>query len=371
MRFLPCDINSWNPGWISAASFGAVTDSTGKVDSTIPWQNALNACPSGGVVYGTNGQYNISAPLVIPPGVTVIGFSRSLGIPVGNYGVGGLPLQGMIFAPTSQFSGSEVLLLEQNASVQYGGQILRNFTINGANLPASAVYGIFAGAVAAVTMREITIVNMTSDGLHAAASGSSPPDFWDVAFCKFSSNTGNGISVNGLADSWFLDCEATGNQLNGWNVQAGNNTKFISCKGEGNTEAGWLFNNSAGFGGFVESMLITAESNQQDGILVTGSGTGTYIFGNSKSRFDGGNSGSGGGGYAGMRIASFAGTVIVNGLTVGTQVSPACPEYGISLTSDAGAYVSLSSVFAAGATAGLNNDATVTTLKEDTSVTFV
>ncbi|MBR7825760.1 hypothetical protein KDK95_05530 [Actinospica sp. MGRD01-02] len=63
--------------WLNAmdAPFSAVGNGTS--DDTAAIQAALNAAPLGGVVYLPAGQYATSAPLIIPPQVTLRGSHSS------------------------------------------------------------------------------------------------------------------------------------------------------------------------------------------------------------------------------------------------------------------------------------------------------
>lgn len=333
----------WN-AWNSVFSGGA--DPTGVTDSTAALNAMMNAAPPGTEcklppIYYDAGSwfqavYAVTGDITVPNGVALDGNTRALGIPVGDYGNGGLPLYGPLIQPTNTFSGNQVIELASSTTLQYGGQQLRRFTIDGSKLPAGAVWGIHAFGVAAVTLFEVSVDGMTADGLHAAAGSSGPPpDFWDVKFCKFSSCVGQGVYINGLADAWWLEVECTANQDNGWSIVNCNNTRFMSCKAEGNTLAGFAPYSNAGFAGDLKFTACTTEENAQDGFYITGAsgGEGLYSFMSCRSTNDGSNTGSGGGGFAGLRANSFGGTVKVTDFTAQKGTSGLYPQYGVSVTS--------------------------------------
>jgi hypothetical protein len=331
--------NAWN------TAFSGGADPTASTDSTAALNAMMNAAPPGTVcklppIYYDSGSwfqavYAVTSPVTIANLAGLDGDSRALGIPVGDYGNGGLQLVGPLIQPTSAFSGDQVIELESSTTLQYGGQQLRRFTIDGSQLSPGAVWGIHAFGVAAVTMFEVSVSGMTSDGLHAAAGSSGPPpDFWDVKFCKFSSCVGQGVYVDGLADAWWLECECTANQDNGWSIINCNNSRFMSCKAEGNTLAGFAPYSNTGFTGDLKFTACTTEENAQDGFYITGAsgGEGIYTLMSCRSINDGSNTGSGGGGYAGMRAASFGGTLLASDFVVQKGASGLYPQYGVSVT---------------------------------------
>jgi hypothetical protein len=384
----PADVNNLNDvvagmggyfnAWNTAFSGGA--DPTASTDSAPALNAMLSAAPVGApcflppIYYNGSAweqaKYKINSTVTVPPGVNWYGNSRALGIPVGDYGIGGLPLYGALIQPSGTFSDDMAIELEYNTGTQYGGQQLRGFTVDGSNLPAGAVWGIHAFAVAAVTLREMSVYSMTSDGLHAAAGGSGgPPDFWDVAFCKFSDCVGNGVYIDGMADGWWLEVECTANQDNGWSIINCNNSRFLACKAEGNTLAGFAPYSVAGFTGDLKFTACTCEENAQDGFYITGDsgGDGIYTLMSCKSVDDGSNTGSGGGGFAGIRANAFSGTVIVSDF-VAQQGPDTNPQYGVSVTNTN--YFRIDNSVLSGYTAPFHNGGGNTTLLVGRGVGF-
>ncbi|MFE2046883.1 glycosyl hydrolase family 28-related protein, partial [Streptomyces sp. NPDC059477] len=62
--------------WLNVRDYGAAGDNV--TDDTAAIQAALAACPMGGVVYLPVGAYRTSAPLTIPPAVTLQGTHTNL-----------------------------------------------------------------------------------------------------------------------------------------------------------------------------------------------------------------------------------------------------------------------------------------------------
>lgn len=58
-------------GWYSVADYGAAPD--GATDATLAIQEAIDACPAGGVVYVPSGLYLLNAPLLIAKAITFVG----------------------------------------------------------------------------------------------------------------------------------------------------------------------------------------------------------------------------------------------------------------------------------------------------------
>src|SRR6185437_4012864 len=121
------------------AAYSGGADPSGTADSTAALNAALSAASPGQVVTGPAGVYKTTAPLVVPNGVGLqFAATRAMGIPIGNYGLGGMALAGAVIRPSPAFSGAAVISLLGSAS-QGGGQNLRNITIDGTTLPAGAV----------------------------------------------------------------------------------------------------------------------------------------------------------------------------------------------------------------------------------------
>lgn len=257
---------------------------SGISDETLGIQEQLNYANPGDVLQLQPRTYYTSSPIVIPNNVALVSPARGMGIPIGNYGVSGLPVTGTIIKPLASFSGSAVILMQDNGS-QCGGQQIRGITIDCSSLPSgNTVHGIQSvGAIAGVTMRDLLVYGGSAaggNGLDAQkGAGVNNPDFWDVTHCKFSGFKGMGAHLVALADSYFLACESTGNTGDCWNITNGSNCRYLGSKAEGST-AGWGWNLIGTWGstGYAEHVCSTASSNSSGDFQVSGTGTGTYYF---------------------------------------------------------------------------------------------
>lgn len=215
-------------------------DTTGVTD----WAAISAVNGDGYVCVLLPGTFYIEKPLVIANNTALRGWQPSWGIPSGNYGAGGIPLQGAIIQAGSLFTTRNEALIEFNPflfSTQQGGQQISAITLSGTGAPAGTS-GIWSqGYVGGVLMRDVTAWNMPEYGLFASNDGVSGhnPDFWRLEGCKFSDSGNHGVSLQGMSDSWFTDCESTGNGGDGWNVTGGADTRWSGCRGESNSGNGW------------------------------------------------------------------------------------------------------------------------------------
>ena len=214
-------------------------DTTGVTDLA-----AINRYLAAGIpVQLASGVYYVSGPIVIPDGGYLSGANPSWGIPTGNYGAGGLPLQGSVIQASSTFTGSSIIFMGAVGAVQHGGQRLYSLTVNGTGAPAGT-HGIMSqGFVAAVKMRDVSVWGAPGDGLHIVNDGTTghQADFWQADSCKFSHCGGWGVLTQGISDSWFVNSESTGNTSGGWSITGGSDTRWLACRGDSNTSGpGWL-----------------------------------------------------------------------------------------------------------------------------------
>ena len=317
----------------------------GSTDDTAAIQAALNAATAGQIVYLPKATYLFSSVLTIPDGVGMAGDSPSYGVPLGNYGAGGLALQGTILKGSGTFanpSGAGGLLFMRRASGQGGGQRIRNISVDGSGLPlGNNLNGILIqDNTACVTLEGVNVYGsgtkaIGGDGLHCVSTGGSPPDLLNITWCHFSGCAGYGVSMSGVADTYISFTEATGNGTGAWNIINGNNARFTGCKAEGTTGTGgpgWLFTANSGFTGVVHLSNCTSQGNDGSGFKFTGTGTGTYQLVACSSDDDGHNGGVGGGGFAGLECTNFSGFVLTSGFNVRLGSIPS-PQYGVSATS--------------------------------------
>lgn len=331
---------------VLSTAYAGGADPTGATDSTAAIAAALSSATPGQLVFFPPGIYLFSASLTLPDGVAMIGLgNESYGVPLGNYGAGGLPLQGVILKAASPFTGSSSatgMIFMRKAAGQGGGQRIENISIDGSGLPnGNNLHGILIqDNTACVTLSNVSVYGsgakqIGGDGLRCVSTGGSAPDLLNIKWSHFSGCAGYGVTLNGTADSYISYSEATGNGLGGWNVINGNNSRFTGCKGEGTTGSGnpgWLFTANSGFTGVVHLANCTSQVNDGSGFKFTGPGTGTYQLIACSSDDDGHNGGVGGGGFAGVECTNFSGFVVASGLNVRLGAIPS-PQYGISATS--------------------------------------
>jgi Pectate lyase superfamily protein len=145
--------------WLDVVTlFGA--DPTGAADSAAAIQDALNAASTGQVVYVPQGTYQVSAPLVIPAGVVLLGASGWDAYAFGDTGA--------IIKPSASFAGTEVLSMADSGGVPTQGAVIRNIGIDGSSLPVTAD-GIGAvGPVIKTVIDNVAIANCTGWGINNA-----------------------------------------------------------------------------------------------------------------------------------------------------------------------------------------------------------
>lgn len=257
-------------------------DMTGATDSA----TIAAALSAGQVLVLLPGNWYVDGPIVLPDQGCMSGVNPSWGIPSGDYGVTGLPLQGAIIQAGSSFSGTALISIGSAGTLQHGGQRLYGITLSGNTTPAppAGTHGIYAqGYVGGVKMRDVVVWKMPGDGLHADWDGTSGhnPDFWQLDSCKFSGCGGYGAYLRGLSDSWFTACEATGNTTGGWWILDGADSRYIGCRGSSNVSGpGWTLTTNGGFASVLSLIACEANFNGTYGIEVTGanSSKGTILL---------------------------------------------------------------------------------------------
>jgi hypothetical protein len=360
--------------WISAVnSYGATGN--GSTDDTTAIQNALNAAVSGQVVYLAEGTYKTSAPLTIPQGVTLMGASGGFAIPIGNYGIGALPVSGTIIKPSSAFTptsgnGAAVICLTAG-DVQSGQQQVRQISIDGSNTPASnSIHGIQVyNAIAGGKIRDVLVYGgngqMGGNGLDMRPGANQNPDFWDISHSKFSGCGGVGVNMSGTSDCFVFAVEATGNTGSGWTITNCSNCRYVGCKAEGsNSNQGWYLTAASGFTGELSFVGCTSQFNHLDGWYLTGPGAGLYQFTGCRSAGDGESSGN-----AFTITGSFSGTAQLTGW--GSVPGSTTPANGLTISSVSGsAYILVANSLLWGHTAAVSNDGSAGAFLLDPNVVY-
>lgn len=316
---------------VRSEPYGAKGD--GVTDDTAAIVAALADCAPGGVVLLPGGTYLVSAPLPIPPQVTLQGTHAMH-----------LDTTPCAITPGADFTGDAVLLLLDQGTGGYSlpsnEQRILNLSIDGAALPAgNTVDGIRAvGFVHGVVLQDVGIINLGGRGIAAVANGSGTPYSWRGTRIVAKACAGHGFSLS-MTDCTWIDLEAIGCGKSGFYVAGAANSHFVGCRAEWNGNhgieltGGWWTGNGAG--GCALTSFST-DRNNLDGVHIEATGTSPVVLNGLMLRRDGRNGGTGGAGYAGLRVAGATVPVVVNGITVypgtddggGTALSP---QYAVSV----------------------------------------
>lgn len=305
----------------------------GVTDDTTAIQTALNACPAGGIVYLPAGMYATSAPLTIPPEVTLMG---SHGGHIDN-------LNAPTLKPLASFAGAAVLLLLDQATGGYTRtsleQRIERLSIDGSNLTGSTIDGIQAqGYVHGVYLTDLQIRNVPNHGIATVSNVSGAAYSWRGTRVHVSNTGGNGLSAS-MTDSTWIDCQAIGAGGHGWFIGGAANSQFIGCRSEWSAFDGYNFGSTGTGAGSGGPTLIgcTTDRNGQSGIDIpaAASGNGPVTIVGCTLRRDGRTSTSSG--YAGINVNGAAEPVVITGVSVypGTDddgTGNNSPQYGLAVT---------------------------------------
>ncbi|MFF1960986.1 glycosyl hydrolase family 28-related protein [Streptomyces sp. NPDC058220] len=340
--------------WLNVADFGAQGDNAS--DDTAAIQAALAACPMGGIVYLPAGAYRTSAPLTIPPAVTLMGTHTNL------MTVPGLTDPPCYIRPLPSFAGDAVIVLLDQALGGYSTisaeHRILNLMIDGQDLVAT-VDGLMAkGNIQNVGLRDVTIRQCTGNGIYCGENEGFFPYSWRLHRVMLDNCHGHGLSVQVMTDLTMVDCQAIGCFADGFSIANAANSQAIGCRAEWNGNNGWHLTGDwatgTGSGGMLLSGCST-DRNGFNGVLVDAVGNPPIQIENLLTRRDGRNGGAGGGGYAGLNCDSAELPVIVGLVTCypgtddnGTQANS--PQYGVRVTDCS--YVSVAAGFLHADTAG-------------------
>ncbi|MBU8549800.1 right-handed parallel beta-helix repeat-containing protein [Streptomyces sp. Babs14] len=334
--------------WLNVKDYGAQGD--GNTDDTVAIQAALAACPMGGIVYLPAGAYRTSAPLTIPPAVTLMGTHSNL------MAVVNLTDPPCYIKPLPSFVGEAVILfldeIDGGYSTISAEHRILSVMIDGDDLTGPGVDGIrAAGNIQNVGMRDVTIRRVTGAGVHTEFQGGFYPYSWRLHRVMVDNTGWHGFAMEVMTDISLIDCQAIGCGANGFEIANAANSHMIGCRAEWNTGNGIHLTGDWATGTGSGGMLIgdcSTDRNGQNGILVDATGNPPIQIENLHTRRDGRNNGAGGGGYAGLACAAATVPVLVGMVTCypgvdddGTQANS--PQYGFRATGCT--YVSVDSGF--------------------------
>lgn len=203
-RYAAAGIAGSSVDWINVTKSPYTADHTGGVDATSTIQAALTAAPVGGTVYVPAGTYKTSAPIIIPPTITLQGAGQSFA-----YDGGSQPMTyaSPVFKPTSGF-----------ASVSYNGQAVQGvfavlgITLNGGgSLQTSYSYTATNASPAVFTATGSSYAAGTQVVL--AAGGSPPTGFTAGTVYAVSASpapTTNTFSLSAVANGTAINSSSTG-----------------------------------------------------------------------------------------------------------------------------------------------------------------
>jgi hypothetical protein len=334
--------------WLNVKDFGAQGD--GATDDTAAIQAALAACPMGGIVYLPAGAYRTSAPLTIPPAVTLMGTHANL-MTVPN-----LTDPPCYIKPLASFVGDAVVLfldeIDGGYSTISAEHRILNVMIDGADLTEPGVDGIrAAGNIQNVAMRDVTVRRVTGAGIHTEFNGGFFPYSWRLHRVMIDNCGWHGFAMEVMTDITLVDCQAIGNGANGFEIANAANSHMIGCRAEWNVNNGIHLTGDWATGTGSGGMLLgdcSTDRNGHNGVLVDATGNPPIQIENLHTRRDGRNLGAGGGDYAGLACDGATVPVLVGLVTCypgvdddGTQANS--PQYGARFTGCT--YVSVASGF--------------------------
>ncbi|MET9816507.1 glycosyl hydrolase family 28-related protein [Streptomyces sp. NPDC006355] len=341
--------------WLNVRDFGALGDNL--TDDTAAIQAALAAAPMGGIVYLPAGAYRTSAPLTIPPAVTLQGTHSNL-MTVPN-----LTDPPCYIKPLPSFEGNAVISLVDAATGGYSTisaeHRILNVMIDGSGVIAPGLDGIrAAGNIQNVGLRDVTVRRVSGAGVHTEFNAGFHPYSWRCHRVMVDNCGWHGFAMQVMTDLTLIDCQAIGNGANGFEINNAANSHAIGCRAEWNVGNGYHLTGDwatgTGSGGMLLSGCST-DRNGQNGVLVDAVGNPPLQIENLLTRRDGRNNGAGGGGYAGLKVDGATVPVVVGMITCypgvdddGTQT--VSPQYGVRVEDSE--YVSVASGFLHADTAG-------------------
>jgi hypothetical protein len=353
---------------VQVGPFNAKGD--GSHDDTAALQAAINACQPGGVVYLPRGVYKTSATLDLKNGVSLVGSHASMMLGPGMTGTE----YPCYIQPSAGFTGASVIQIVGEADGIHpnisGEQRLTNLMIDGSQLGATSVDGIFArGNVQNVVMENVTVRQMTNNGIVTASrSDGTYPYSWRLRHVMIDQCHANGVLFTGNTDLTLDDVQVIGCWAQGIVLTNCTNAQLTGCRTEWNGSHGYHLTGAwgdwAGSGG-MQMTGCSTDRNGQHGILVDATGNTPLVLSGLMLRRDGRNGGSGGGHFAGVAVIGATVPVTIDGVTCYPGVddgggSTNSPQYGARFSGSS--TVMLDDAILHANTAGLLDDGTNTTV---------
>ncbi|MFJ6559985.1 glycosyl hydrolase family 28-related protein [Streptomyces sp. NPDC091412] len=256
--------------WLNVKSYGAAGD--GTTDDTATLQAAINAAAAGNVVYLPAGTYKLTAALVLPSNVTLMGAGATFSVlkqtvPGAHVltatDVQYLTISSLGITGPGSGSGSGIrLTVSSNPCTPY--LAMEDITIQ-----AMGAHGVSVELPIVSTMRRIVVEGCGGWGfdLFGQTTGGQPPGTsvaLDACFAN-ACKTG-GYSLYKLAYCTLTGCAADDNPV-GYLLDTAYAVTLTGCGAEGNTQAGVRI--SGGYGAALQGLFVY--NNKALGIHVTGS----------------------------------------------------------------------------------------------------
>jgi len=367
-------------GWINATSAAFGADPTGEADSTTAIQKALNAAASNirspgkaSVVYLPAGRYKVSAPITIPPGVTLLGDYADEVATNADF-LSGTTIQASPTFSQGAAAGNAVILIVDQATGGYAKtseeQKILGIMVDGHLLPgANKVNGIeFYGNCRRSRLENVLVAFVGGNGIAFVANSVSGHRSGNPRLKRVNVRNAGlaGFLIVRVSDGSYIDCLAESCTGIGWDITNMSNTTYIGCRSEHNLIGFRYTNTSNGTGsGGGRFIGCSTDRNERHGVEITSSnstGVPLGLIGFSIRR-DGRNGNRGGGGYAGLYIHAFPSAVEITG----TEIFPGVdddsagvnsPENGVLLSGNnkAKTEVLFSSCHLQGATRAVSDD---------------
>lgn len=348
---------------------------TGTADQ-VQIQAAVDAAfaEGGGIVQLTSGSFLTTAPITLHPLVHLVGPHGDQIMNPGQF------TSAASIKPQASFTGGAVIVLLDQTGGGYAHtsseQRISSLTIDGST-SAAAVHGIQGGgAITSVTIRDVTIRQVTGKGIYTFFQNSSQPFSWTFEGVLVDNSVQEGFHLINHTDFTMLDCISIGAGATGYLISNAPNSRMIGCRAEWSDNNGIYLTGNFGTGQGSGGMLINAcstDRNANNGILIDALGNGPVNIVGCMTRRDGRNNNVGGGGYAGIKVLNATMPVVVSGWTNyvgvddnGTGVDS--PVYAASATGASS--VQIDDSYMHGATSAMNDDGTNTILRVGNNVVY-
>lgn len=348
-------------GYVTPQDYGAVGD--GATDDTAAIQAALNATPVDGILFFPAAKYATTAPLTLPPGVTMYGQTQLRP----RNSSGGYPnlASNVYIAPKASFSGAAVIIVNDALTGGYT-TMAQNSRIIGIHLaceaiPSGSIDGIRAfGQVQGLILDNVSVTGPSGYCFNFAKDASivsGPVAPWSVRMrgCYGggggAATTIGGVLTYAMTDATFIDCEMIGIGGDGWQIQGGGANVMIGCRGENCTGYGFHMTQTALAGVPTISLIgCHTDLNTLGGYFADQAGLVTFQDCISDGE---------GGTVAGFDIRNATGVVRVSNC-VANPSSGTNSQYGINVQNAATIILEGGAFY--GSTSGYHNGGTITSL---------